>query len=181
MSEPTRLVASAPTEKPLSVYERYGKMPGESWAVWGARTGRYRYDRVPVYQKLLDEEARRIKASGGHPGVSEVAGMIVGLVQMVADDTDGRIMASGAPDNRPFRTTVESIGYTAAAAAAVAEPRLSRVEQLERDLWGPTREQRWGEQDRAAERELAEHDERQRIAASSALTDDEYRQLFGDQ
>jgi hypothetical protein len=66
------------------------------------------------------------------------------------------------------------------ASGAVA-PALSRLEQLERDVFGPSQDQRYAEQDAQAERELAELEERDRTAASQGgLIPEETRVLFGD-
>ena len=65
--------------------------------------------------------------------------------------------------------------------SGAAAPTLSRVEELERALYGPSRDQRYAEQDAQAERELAELEERDRTAASQGgLIPEETRVLFGD-
>jgi hypothetical protein len=51
---------------------------------------------------------------------------------------------------------------------------------LETALYGPTREQRWAEQDAQAEAEFAAFDRREaEAAAGGGLTDAEYEALFG--
>lgn len=44
-------------------------LPGEDIAAWGARTGRYAHSEVPRWRAQIDQERRRIIASGGNPDV----------------------------------------------------------------------------------------------------------------
>ncbi|HEV8174344.1 MAG TPA: hypothetical protein VGP91_11925 [Actinoplanes sp.] len=170
--------------------EVYGKREDEDWAQWGYRTGRYSADRIPFWQEQLDNERRQVRASGGDPTVSQVAGTIASMYPAFApgmsalgppaDDDDDeyrgtaqRVLAAAGLDpytGRPRRTT-----------AAGARSETPLLDELDLAVKGPTREQRWRAQDVQAEAELREQLERERVTASGGLTDAEYRALFGDQ
>ena len=97
-----------------------------------------------------------------------------------ADPTGiGRVLASlmpypGVNDGDPGRVAV-SAGHRSPS----ARPRLSRLEELEERLYGPSSERREQAEAEQAERELAEIEaaETEQVTASG-LTDDEYRSLF---
>ncbi len=124
--------------------------PGEDIAEWGYRTGRYPASRIPFWRDQLAGERRQVMASGTDPGGSEIAEVIRSLAPVLAE--------------------------VRASASRSATPHL---DALDRALFGPTREQREREEDLAAERELATIDERQRVLASTGLTNEEYVDLFG--
>jgi hypothetical protein len=42
-------------------------LPGEDIAAWGARTGRYQADQIPFWRAQIEQERRRVFASGGDP------------------------------------------------------------------------------------------------------------------
>jgi hypothetical protein len=135
-------------------------LPGEDIAAWGVRTGRFRPDRAAHWRERMASERQHIAASGGDPATpSQVEAEIRALYPAC---------------------TAEAAPITPVYARGPAPAGPSRLEQLERALFGPTRKQLWAEQDAAAEAALEAAEEQEAIAASAGLTDDEYRAIFGD-
>jgi hypothetical protein len=137
---------------------------GEDLVDWAVRTDRILASAADGWRERLGDERRRIIASAG-PGGTAQPSEVEATLQILTP-----VPGINAPGFRE--------GVVLASAGATAPP-LSRVEQLDRALFGPTREERYAEQDAQAERELAEIEaaEHDRIAAS-ALTEDAYRLLF---
>jgi hypothetical protein len=140
---------------------------GEDLVDWAVRTDRILASAADGWRERLGDERRRIIASAG-PGGTAQPSEVEATLQILTP-----VPGINAPGFRE--------GVVLASAGATAPP-LSRVEQLDRALFGPTREERYAEQDAQAERELAEIEEADRIAASQGgLTPEEMRVLFGDE
>jgi hypothetical protein len=141
------------------------RFEGEDLVDWAIRTDRLiAGPSAEGWRRRLAEERHRVIASAGPGGTVEQGEVERTLLRL----------ASVPGVNDP--------GYRAGMvlASGAAAPALSRTEQLERMLYGPTREERYAEEDARAERELVELEqaEQERVAAS-ALTDAEFEALFG--
>lgn len=140
--------------------------PGETWAQWGARTGRYGADRVAFWQGQLDAEQRVIAAGGGSDRLSRVEAAIRELYPAMRD------LDADAP---PF--TINAAGRTVYAGSTAT----SRLDELHTALWGEQPEVRHARQDAEAEAELSAMDAADRVNAASATvwSDAEHRAFFG--
>jgi hypothetical protein len=133
---------------------------GEEVVDYAVRSGRFTAERAPFWRAKLDDERRRVLASGGKARQpSEVEAIILGLEPVLA--SEGSMLADPA----------------------------AMVEQDDdefADLFSPrTREEyerRWAAEDaRLAAESARDRAEREQRIAASALTDDEYLRLFRDE
>jgi hypothetical protein len=161
--------------------------PGDEWA--GPQPGSSRSAEVAEWGQQLDTERSRILASGQEAtdDLTPVEKLITSLYPALAP---GMSALSGQPDveaddgGNLARRVLAKAGLDqngrpiAAAGSRGSETPL--IDAMDRAMYGPSREERYRQQDQAAERELAAQLEREQLLASSGLTGDEYRDLFGD-
>lgn len=164
--------------------------PGEDAAEWGFRTGRYRREDVADWRKRDREQRNRVLASGRGTDeeLNAVESVIASLypayapgmsalAERIADDDEDdqgnlarRVLASAGLDQN---------GQPLAAASG-GRSGTPLLDAIERDIYGPTREEVHRQQDLAAERELAAQIDHERLLASTGLSEGHYRELFGE-
>lgn len=165
-----------------------GRTRSDDVAEWGAATGRYASDQIPFWRQQLDTERSRILASGqAADGPTPVEKLIASLYPALAPGMSaltGMPVDVGDDEGDLARRVLAKAGLdqngrpVAAAGSRGSETPL--IDAMDRAMYGPTPEERYRQQDQAAERELAAQLEREQLLASSGLTGDEYRDLFGD-
>ena len=148
------------------------RRPGESWAQWGARTGRYRPDRIEYWEGRLDDARyERVAASAGvwqdddEDDADDLGGVVELIRSMTPVYASAGILAASADTAWPSETPLLD-----------AEDRaLSYPGSGQWNRFQPDRER---EQDRAAEASIIAQREAEEDAVANGLTDEEYDALF---
>ena len=132
---------------------------------WGLATGRLHPMEAEVIRELQGYERRRVMASGGDPTWPTA---VTEFVESLEPSRLAGMVRAAA-------------GMGPAYGGGPATSGTPLLDATERELYGPTAEQRRRRKTSPPRRSLRQQmeDESNRVAASQALTDDEYRALFG--
>ncbi len=138
--------------------------PGEDWAEWGHRTGRYGADRVPFWRAQLNAAAR-------HPGgQARMQAAIAAMVPVLADQRQAQNAGPWARDEYGRLTGQHNQAYH------TSDTPLS--DELHRAVYGPSQEERHREEDLQAEAELSAVIQAEHEAAATAPAPDDFNHLF---